>query len=112
MLKLDPTGADAPDYGLAIAQGYATIEDWPKLKTTYDRLLKNFTLPEQGGDGGVWARAQSDPDVVKTAQARIEKQLREDATNLHGKAERDRTSRAEFEGAAALYEVYLSRFGK
>jgi len=58
------------------------------------------------------ARAQSDPDTVKAAQARIEKQLREDATNLHGKAQRDRTSRAEFEGAAALYDVYLSRFGK
>ena len=112
MLKLDPTGTDAPDYGLAIAQGYATIEDWAKLKATYARLLKTFVLPEQGGEGGGWARAQTDPDVVAGAQARIEKQLREDATNLHGKAQRDKTSRAEFEGAAALYEVYLSRFGK
>jgi TolA-binding protein len=112
MLKLDPTGPDAPSYGLAIAQGYSTIEDWPKLKATYDRLLKTFVLPEQGAEGGAWARAQTDPDIVKAAQARIEKQLREDATNLHGKAQRDKTSRAEFEGAAALYEVYLSRFGK
>jgi TolA-binding protein len=112
MLKLDPTGPDAPSYGLAIAQGYSTIEDWPKLKATYERLLKTFVLPEQGGEGGAWARAQSDSEVVKAAQARIEKQLREDATNLHGKAQRDKTSRAEYEGAAALYEVYLSRFGK
>src|SRR5262249_51199455 len=99
-------------YGLAIAQGYSTIEDWPKLKATYDRLLKTFVLPEQGGEGGAWARAQPDPDIVKAAQAKIEKQLREDATNPHRKAQRDKTSRAEFEGAAALYEVYLSRFGK
>ena len=112
MLKLDPVGPEAPDYGLAIAQGYATIEDWPKLKATYDRLLKTFTLPEQGTEGGAWARAQTNPEVVKAAQAKIEKQLREDATNLHGKAQRDKSSRAEFEGAAALYEVYLSKFGK
>jgi TolA-binding protein len=112
MLKLDPVGPEAPDYGLAVAQGWATIEDWPKLKATYDRLLKTFTLPEQGTEGGAWARAQTNPEVVKTAQAKIEKQLREDATNLHGKAQRDKSSRAEFEGAAALYEVYLSKFGK
>ena len=111
MLKLDPVGPEAPDYGLAIAQGYATIEDWPKLKATYERLLKTFILPEQGAEGGTWARAQSNPETVKAAQARIEKQLREDATNLHGKAQRDKTSRAEFEGAAALYEVYLGKFG-
>lgn len=110
MLKLDPVGPEAPDYGLAIAQGYATIEDWPKLKATYERLLKTFTLPEPGTEGGTWARAQSNPEVVKAAQARIEKQLREDATNLHGKAQRDKTSRAEFEGAAGLYEVYLGKF--
>jgi len=112
MLKLDPVGAEAPDYGLAIAHGYATIEDWPKLKVTYERLLKTFILPEPGVEGGAWVRSQSDPENVKAAQARIEKQLREDATNLHGKAQRDRTSRAEFEGAASLYEVYLSKFGK
>ena len=110
MLKLDPVGPEAPDYGLAIAQGYATIEDWNKLKTTYERLLKTFTLPEPGQEGGTWARAQPNPEVVKTAQARIEKQLREDSTNLHGKAQRDKTSKAEFEGAAALYEVYLGKF--
>jgi TolA-binding protein/antitoxin component of MazEF toxin-antitoxin module len=112
MLKLDPTGPDAPSYGLAIAQGYATLEDWPKLKATHERLLRTFVLPERGGEGGAWARAEPDADVVKAAQSRIEKQLREDATNLHGKAQRDKTSRAEFDGAAALYEVYLSRFGK
>ncbi|MET0595916.1 MAG: tetratricopeptide repeat protein, partial [Polyangiaceae bacterium] len=110
MLKLDPVGPEAPDYGLAIAQGYATIEDWPKLKATYERLLKTFTLPEPGQEGGTWARAQTNPELVKTATARIEKQLREDATNLHGKAQHDK-SKAEFEGAAALYEAYLGKFG-
>ena len=113
MLKLDPTGPDAPEYGLAIAQGYSTIEDWAKLKATYERLLKTFTLPEPGNaKAGAWARAQTNPEVVKAAQAKIEKQLREDAVSLHAKAQRDKTSRAEFEGAAALYEVYLSKFGK
>jgi TolA-binding protein len=112
MLKLDPVGPEAPDYGLAIAQGYATIEDWGKLKTTYDRLIKNYTVPEPGTEGGSWARVQTNPEIIKAAQAKIEKQLREDATNLHGKAQRDKSSRAEFEGAAALYEAYLSKFGK
>ena len=94
MLKLDPTGPDAPEYGLAIAEGYATIEDWSKLKATYERLLKTFTLPDPGavagGDAGVWARAQTNPEAVKLAQTKIEKRLREDATNLHGKAQRDK----------------------
>ena len=45
--------------GIGIAQGYATVEDWPKLKATYERLLKTFTLPEQGTEGGTWARAQA-----------------------------------------------------
>ena len=112
MLKLDPASPEAPDYALAIAEGYATLEDWPKLKVAYERLLKNFTLPEQGGEGGAWARAQGNLEVAAAATAKIEKQLREGATNLHGKAQRDKTSRAEFEGAAALYEVYLSKFGK
>jgi hypothetical protein len=30
---------------------------------------------------------------------------------LHAKAQADKTSRVEFESAAALYHVYLSRFG-
>jgi tetratricopeptide (TPR) repeat protein len=113
MLKLDPTGPDAPRYALSIAEGYATTEDWPKLRATYDRILKTYTMPEPGAtEGGAWARTQTSPEVVAAVTAEIEKHLREDATNLHGKAQRDKTSRAEFEGAAALYDVYLTKFGK
>jgi TolA-binding protein len=111
MLKLDGQSPEAPDYGLAIAEGYATLEEWGKLRTTHERLLKTFVVSDRGGPTP-WAAAQSRPEVVPQAQAKIEKRLREDATNLHGKAQRDKTSRAEFEGAAGLYELYLSRYAK
>jgi tetratricopeptide (TPR) repeat protein len=111
MLKLDPNGPSAPDYGFAIAEGYATLEDWAKLRATYERLMKMFLLPEKGAPAGVWVTSQSAPDAVRAVETRLEKRLREDATNLHGKAQRDKTSRAEFEGAASLDQLYLSRFG-
>ncbi len=43
--------------------------------------------------------------------AAIEKALREDGRSLHAKAQKDKTSRAEFEGAVGLYDAYLSKFG-
>lgn len=117
LLKLDPVSADSPGYALSIAQGHSTLEDWPKLEASYRRVLRDFTLPDAAakGDaagGGTWAKAQSDPAVVKAASDAIEKQLREDALSLHAKAQRDQTSRAEFEGAVGLYGAYLSKFAK
>ena len=61
--------------------------------------------------GGPWSRTQGDPANVAATGAAIEKALRQDATSLHAKAQKDKTSRAEFEGAVALYDVYLSKFG-
>jgi len=111
MLKLDPTGPMRRRTVLAVAQGWATLEDWPKLKATYDRLLKNFLLPEAGTEGGAWARSQPIPRSWKAAQARIEKQLRE--TRRTFTARPSATRRVESNSrAAALYEAYLSRFGK
>ena len=104
LLKLEPTSRDAGLWLLRIAACYSTLEDYPKLRATYERALAGYT------NGGSWTRTQTDPAAVSSTAAAIEKQLREHAVNLHGKAQRDRTSRAEFEGAASLYEVYLSRF--
>ena len=42
--------------------GYAAIEDYPKLKATYDRALSGFTV------GGSWARTQADPQNVVDGQ--------------------------------------------
>jgi cellulose synthase operon protein C len=105
LLKLEPTSRDAGAYVLQIADGYAAIEDYPKLRGTYDRALKDYT------QGGTWSRTQADPANVAAAQAKIEQKLREHALQLHGKAQRDKTSRAEFEGAAGLYDAYLTKFG-
>ena len=104
LLKLEPASSDAGDWVLQIAQGYNAIEDWPKLRTTYDRAVTGFTT------GSAWAKAQGDPAVVARTTASIEKQLREHALQLHAKAQKDKSSRAEFEGAAGLYIVYLSNF--
>ena len=104
LLKLDPTSRDAGDWVLQIASGYFTIEDYARLKATYDRALSGYTT------GGAWSRTQADPANVAATTKKIEQQLREHALALHGKAQHDKTSRAEFEAAVALYETYLSRF--
>ena len=104
LLKLEPTSPEAGTWVLAIAQGYNYVEDYPKLRATYERAVNNYT------SGSGWAKAQGDQAVVARTTADIEKQLKEHALQLHAKAQRDKTSKAEFEGAAGLYTVYLSRF--
>ena len=104
LLKLEPASSDAASWVLAIAAAYNAMEDWPNLAKTYDRAVTNYTA------GGSWAKTQGDPKVVAASSAAIEKQLREHALQLHAKAQKDKTSKAEFEGAAALYAVYLTKF--
>ncbi|MDP9148476.1 MAG: tetratricopeptide repeat protein, partial [Myxococcota bacterium] len=106
LLKLEPTSSDAWQWILQIAAGFAAIEDWSRLASTFARAASDYT------NGGAWARAQGDAATVAAATAAVERTLREDATSLHAKAQRDRTSRAEFEGAAALYQTYLARFAR
>jgi len=104
LLKLEPASSDAGKWVLAIAQGYDAVEDWPKLKATYERAVNGYTA------GSPWAKTQGDPKVVEETTRAIERQLHDNALQLHAKAQKDRTSRAEFEGAAGLYTVYLSKF--
>ena len=104
LLKLEPTSRDAGTWILQVAAGYNAIEDWGRLKLVFDRALASYTT------GGTWARTQADPANVAATGVAIEKALRQDATSLHAKAQKDKTSRAEFEGAVALYDVYLSKF--
>jgi tetratricopeptide (TPR) repeat protein len=104
LLKLDPTSRDAGDWVLQIASGYFTVEDYGRLRATYERALATYTT------GGAWSRTQADPANVAATTKKIEQQLREHALALHGKAQHDKTSRAEFEATTALYDVYLSRF--
>jgi len=105
LIRLEPTNAEAGRWILQIAGGYQAIEDWPHLQSTFARAIADYTT------GSAWSRAQPrTPDGeahVAAANAAIETALREDATALHAKAQKDRTSRAEFDGAAALYGVYL-----
>lgn len=104
LLKLEPASSDAGRWVLEIANGYNATEDWPKLRATYQRAVTGYVA------GSPWAKTQGDPKVVAETTAEIEKQLREQALQVHAKAQRDRTSRAEYEGAAGLYLVYLSKF--
>jgi cellulose synthase operon protein C len=106
LLKLEPTSRDAGRWVLQIAAGYAALEDYPRLKTTFDRALAGYTV------GGPWSRTQGDPTNVVATTAAIEQALREDSLSLHAKAQKDKTSRAEFEGAVALYDTYLSKFDR
>jgi tetratricopeptide (TPR) repeat protein len=104
LLKLEPASSDAGAWVLQIAQGYNATEDWPKLRASYDRAVSGYTA------GSAWAKTQGDPAVVARASSDIEKQLKEHALQLHAKAQKDKSSKAEFEGAAGLYTVYLSKF--
>jgi tetratricopeptide (TPR) repeat protein len=106
LLKLEPTSRDAGLWLLQIAAGYATVEDWAHVKATFERAIAQYMA------GGPWSRTQADAANVAATTAAIEKALRQDATSLHAKAQKDKTSRAEFEGAAGLYDVYLSKFAQ
>jgi tetratricopeptide (TPR) repeat protein len=105
LLKLEPASADAGSWVLSIASAYNAMEDWPNVSKTYDRAVNNYTT------GGAWAKTQGDQGVVAANTAATEKQLREHSLQLHSKAQKDKTSRAEFDGAGGLYAVYLSKFG-
>ncbi|MEB2323785.1 MAG: tetratricopeptide repeat protein, partial [Sorangiineae bacterium] len=113
MLKLEPTGSDAYEYALAIARGHSTLERWKALADDYRWITRDFTTrPSVKGKAvqqSAWVQTQT-PATLRAADAAIEKQLREDAIGLHAKAQADKNSRVEFEGAAGLYEVYLTRY--
>lgn len=106
LLKLEPTAREAGSWVLRVAEGYNQVEDYPKLRATYDRALAGYTKDSP------WARTQADPANVAETSGKIEGQLREHAMALHAKAQHDKTSKAEFEGAAGLYDAYLSKFSK
>ena len=106
LIKLEPTSRDAGQWVLQIAAGYAALEDYGHLRATFDRAIAQYTT------GGPWSRTQGDAANVAATTAAIEKALRDDATALHARAQKDKASRAEFEGAAGLYDAYLSKFGQ
>ncbi|MEI9935866.1 MAG: tetratricopeptide repeat protein [Pseudomonadota bacterium] len=115
LLKLEPTSPEAYRFQLQIAQGHSTLENWSALEEDYELSVRDYVAPEvvQGKSKtppSAWARAQRAEDLASAEKA-TEKQLREDAVGLHAKAQADKVSKAEFQGAANLYKVYLSRFG-
>lgn len=129
LLRLDPMSDSAHEHALAIALGHSTLESWDELEKDYRWLTEEYVprvpvapgqapppaAPPQAADptrprtNGAWLAAQ-DRTALARATVAIEARLFEDALGLHAKAQADKTSRVEFEGAAALYDVYLSRF--
>ncbi|HET9960681.1 MAG TPA: hypothetical protein VFQ61_39690 [Polyangiaceae bacterium] len=116
LIKLEPVSPEAYKYALAIAEAHSTMEAWAALEQDYRAIVKEYLPPSAAGTGAgsqskasAWVSVQSSATLAR-ASAAIERQLREDAIGLHAKAQADKTSRAEFEGAARLYGVYLSRF--
>ncbi len=115
LLKLEPTSPEAYRFQLQIAQGHSTLENWAALEEDYKLGVREYVAPEmvQGKPKtppSAWVRAQNAADLAGAEKA-TEKQLRDDAVGLHAKAQADKVSKAEFQGAANLYKVYLSRFG-
>jgi len=115
LLKLEPTSPDAYRFQLQIAQGHSTLENWAALEEDYKLSVREYVAPEMVQAKpkvapSAWVRAQRAVELAAAEKA-TEKQLREDAVGLHAKAQADKVSKAEFQGAANLYKVYLSRFG-
>jgi tetratricopeptide (TPR) repeat protein len=116
LLKLEPTSPEAYKYQLAVAQGHSTLEGWKELEDDYKVSVRDYVPPELNAQGkpknppSAWAGVQSQ-ETLTAAEKATEKQLREDAVGLHAKAQADKVSKVEFQGAANLYKVYLSRFG-
>jgi TolA-binding protein len=113
LLRLEPTSPDAYLYALHVAQAHSTMESWQALEDDYKWIIRDYVRPPADAKNvkaSAWAQVQK-PEVLAAAEQAVEKQIREDAVGLHGKAQADKTSRAEFEGAARLYGVYLARFG-
>ncbi len=96
LLKLDPTSREAGDWVLQIASGLLHDRGLrSRLRTTYERALSGYTA------GGSWSRTQADPGQRRGDDARRSRSSSgSHALALHGKAQHDKTSRAEFEAAA------------
>jgi cellulose synthase operon protein C len=116
LIKLEPTSPRCHEYALKIAQGHSTLESWKELEADYKVVVKDYLAPvtEPGKPklaSSGWVQVQT-PATLALAEAASEKQMREDAVGLHAKAQADKTSKGEYQAAAALYKVYLSRFGR
>lgn len=112
LLKLEPTSPQAYRYALRIAEAHSTMEAWGALEQDYRWILREYVPPPpkaRAGKTSAWLAVQP-PAVAAAAERAVERQLRDDAVGLHAKAQADKTSRVEFEAAAALYDVYLGRF--
>lgn len=105
LLRLDPANAEAPDWVLAEARGYEQLENYPKLKATYARLLTDYAV------GGKWSKTQTDKARVAAVETSVKADLARVAKATHAKAQRD-GSTAEFDSAAGFYDVYLQHYGK
>lgn len=115
LLKLEPASPEAYRFQLQVAQGHSTLEAWALLEEDYKVSARDYVAPrvvagKPTAEPSGWVSAQN-ADTLAAALAATEKQLREDAVGLHAKAQADKVSKAEFQGAANLYQVYLSRFG-
>lgn len=113
LLKLEPTSPEAYQHALRIAQAHSTMESWRALEEDYKWIVREYVPPradDKKPKVSAWVAVQK-PALLAEAEQAAEKQMREDAIGLHAKAQADKTSRAEFEGAARLYDVYLARFG-
>jgi TolA-binding protein len=136
LIRLDPTHEAAYQHALAITLGHSTLEMWEDLQKDHAWLLEEYvhkgapqaaasaplparagaatTAPAKGGErprtNGAWLSLQT-PETLKQASQAIEQRLYDDAVGLHAKAQADKTSRMEFDAAAALYGLYLTRFG-
>ena len=116
LIKLEPTSPECNEYMLKVAQGHSTLEAWKELEADYKLVLKDYVAPLQEPGkpkpaSSGWVQVQS-AATLAAAEKASEKQMREDAVGLHAKAQADKTSKGEYQAAAALYKVYLSRFGK
>ena len=106
----DPSSKDNPEYQTEIISAYRKIGQKERTLEEIDRLLRDY------GKNSAWARANaSDPNTVKDAELKIEKELHRVAVDYHNAAkqlEKGRHGDAAkvYDLARQAYATYLGEF--
>jgi TolA-binding protein len=105
LLEMDPSSRDAVQWQMEIATGYAMVG------SRQQTIQAMRTLAETYGPGTQWARQQGDPAVAQRAANLGERTIRRQALQWHEEGQRENQRRL-LEDATALYDVYLSKYGR
>ncbi len=108
LISEQPDGPNSPEYQDDIIQAYRKMGRKQETIDEIDRLLKNYGKQSQ------WARTNAtNQDAIKSANERLEKNLRSVASEYHNEAKKLKTGKgaeSAYKFAEQAYETYLTEF--